>query len=90
MDQAGIDHSVKPGDDFDGYANGTWRKTAVIPADRASTGIFLQVFEKAEQRNAELIKAAAESKAPAGSNERKIADYYAWPTWIWPVSMPTA
>ncbi|WP_158881870.1 M13 family metallopeptidase [Rhodanobacter sp. L36] len=77
VDLAGIDHSVKPGDDFDGYANGVWRKTAVIPADRASTGIFLQVFNKAEQRNAALIKAAAASHAPAGSNERKIADYYA-------------
>jgi putative endopeptidase len=77
VDLAGIDHSVKPGDDFDGYANGKWRKTAVIPADRASTGIFLQVFNKAEQRNAELIKAAAAGHAPAGSNERKIADYYA-------------
>ncbi len=77
VDQAGIDHSVKPGDDFDGYANGNWRKTAVIPADRASTGIFLQVFNKAEQRNAELIKAAAAANAPAGSSERKIADYYA-------------
>jgi len=77
VDLAGIDHSVKPGDDFDGYANGNWRKTAVIPADRASTGIFLQVFNKAEQRNAELIKAAAAAKAPAGSNESKIADYYA-------------
>jgi putative endopeptidase len=77
VDRAGIDHSVKPGDDFDGYASGNWRKTAVIPADRASTGIFLQVFQKAEQRNAELIKAAAASNTPAGSNERKIADYYA-------------
>lgn len=77
VDLAGIDHAVKPGDDFDGYANGNWRKTAVIPADRSSTGIFLQVFQKAEQRNAELIKTAAASKAPAGSNERKIADYYA-------------
>ena len=77
VDLAGINHSVKPGDDFDGYANGNWRKTAVIPADRSSTGIFLQVFQKAEQRNAELIKTAAASKAPAGSNERKIADYYA-------------
>jgi putative endopeptidase len=77
VDLAGIDHSVKPGDDFDGYANGAWRRTAAIPADRASTGIFLQVFQKAEQRNAELIKAAAASKAPAGSNQREIADYYA-------------
>ena len=77
IDLAGIDHSVKPGDDFDAYANGAWLRTAVIPADRASTGVFLQVFNKAEQRNAELIKAATASKAPAGSNARKIADYYA-------------
>jgi putative endopeptidase len=77
LDLVGIDHAVKPGDDFDGYANGTWRKTAVIPADRSNTGIFLQVFEKAEQRNAALIKAAVASKSPAGSNQRKIADYYA-------------
>jgi putative endopeptidase len=77
VDLAGIDHHLKPGDDFDGYANGNWRKTAVIPADRASTGIFLQVFQTAEQRNAELIRAAAASNAPSGSNERKIADYYA-------------
>jgi putative endopeptidase len=77
VDLAGMDHSVKPGDDFDGYANGNWRKTAVIPPDRASTGIFLQVFNKAEQRNADLIKAAAAANAPAGSNESKIADYYA-------------
>jgi putative endopeptidase len=77
VDLAGMDHSVKPGDDFDGYANGNWRKTAVIPPDRASTGIFLQVFNKAEQRNADLIKAAGAANAPAGSNESKIADYYA-------------
>ncbi|KRE90949.1 peptidase M13 [Frateuria sp. Soil773] len=77
IDRAGMDTSVKPGDDFNGYANGGWAKTAVIPADRSSTGIFLQVFEKAEKRNAELIRAAAASKAAAGTNERKIADYYA-------------
>lgn len=77
IDLAGIDHSIKPGDDFDGYANENWRKTAVIPADRSSTGVFLQVFEKAEKRNAELIKTIAASKASAGTNQRKIADYYA-------------
>ncbi|MFC5582330.1 M13 family metallopeptidase [Rhodanobacter terrae] len=77
VDLAGMDRSVKPGDDFDGYANGNWRKTAVIPPDRASTGIFLQVFNKAEQRNADLIKAAAAAHAHAGSDESKIADYYA-------------
>jgi putative endopeptidase len=77
IDLAGIDHSIQPGDDFDGYANESWRKTAVIPADRSSTGVFLQVFEKAEKRNAELIKTIAASNALAGTSQRKIADYYA-------------
>ncbi len=76
VDLKGIDHAVQPGDDFDNYANGGWRKTAEIPADRASTGVFLEVFQKAEKRNAELIKAAGDSQAAAGSNQRLIADYY--------------
>ncbi|TCV93821.1 endothelin-converting enzyme [Luteibacter rhizovicinus] len=76
VDLAGIDRAVQPGDDFDGYANGHWQKTAVIPADRSSTGIFLQVFEKAEKRNAELVKAAGEGNPAKGSQARLIADYY--------------
>ncbi|MGN2249335.1 M13 family metallopeptidase [Frateuria sp. GZRe14] len=77
VDLAGMDHSVKPGDDFDNFANGTWRKNAVIPADRASTGIFLQVFQKAEKRNAQIIREAGAGHPAAGSDQRKIADYYA-------------
>lgn len=77
IDLAGIDKSVKPGDDFDQYANGAWRATAEIPADRSSTGIFLQVFQKAEQRTADLVKSITESNPAAGSDERRIADYYA-------------
>ena len=77
IDLAGIDKSVAPGDDFDQYANGTWRKAAEIPADRSSTGIFLQVFQKAEQRTAELVQSIAAGDPPAGSDERRIADYYA-------------
>ena len=77
VDLAGMDHSVKPGDDFDNFANGTWRKTAVIPADRASTGIFLQVFQKAEKRNAQIVREAGAGHPAAGSDQRKIADYYA-------------
>ncbi len=77
VDTAGMDRSVQPGDDFDGYANGNWRKTAVIPPDRSSTGIFLQVFEKAEKRNAQLIRELAAGHPAPGSNQQKIADYYA-------------
>ena len=77
VDLGGVDHEVKPGDDFFEYANGAWLKTAEIPADRSSTGTFFVVFKKAEQRTADLIKAAGASSPAAGSNPRKIADYYA-------------
>ena len=76
VDVAGIDKAVKPGDDFDSYANGGWRAKTEIPADRSSTGIFLQVFNVAEGRNAALIAEAAKANAAAGSDQRRIADYY--------------
>ncbi len=72
-----IDHAIKPGDDFFEYANGAWLKTAAIPADRSSTGAFFDVFEATEQHTAELIRGAGQANPPAGSNARKIADYYA-------------
>src|SRR5688500_3851292 len=77
IDLAGIDKSVKPGDDFDLYANGAWKKATEIPADRASLSTGFYVFEKAEKRNAELIQSLEKSNPAAGSDERRIADYYA-------------
>jgi len=75
IDLAGMDRQVKPGDDFDAYANGAWRRSVEIPPDRSSTGVFLQVFEKAEKRNAELIGDAGRQTGDADA--RRIADYYA-------------
>jgi len=77
IDLKGIDHSVKPGDDFFHYANGDWVKTTQIPADRSSTGTFLHVYELAEKQTSTLIRNIAQGHAAPGSNERKIADYYA-------------
>lgn len=77
VDLAGIDKSVQPGDDFDEYANGAWKKATEIPADRASLSTGFYVFEKAEKRNADLIQGLEKANPAAGSDERKIADYYA-------------
>jgi len=76
VDVAGLDKAVKPGDDFDEYANGGWRAKTEIPADRSSTGIFLQVFNVAEGRNAQLIAEAVKANAAAGTDQRRIADFY--------------
>ena len=77
VDLVGIDKSVKPGDDFDAYANGGWRKATAIPEDRSTTGSFVVLVELAEKRNAELLQSLEAAKPAAGSDARKIADYYA-------------
>lgn len=76
VDLAGLNKQVRPGDDFDEYANGGWRARTEIPADRSSTGVFLQVFNKAEANNAAIIKAALEADAAPGADQRRIADWY--------------
>ena len=68
--------SVKPGDDFEEYANGGWRKSAEIPADRASTGAGFEVFERAEKRNADLVREAVAGNPP-DTPRGMVAAYYA-------------
>src|SRR4051812_43292912 len=72
VDLAGIDRSVKPGDDFFRFANGSWIKSAQIPPDRNSLGVFADLNEASQERTIALIK-GMRADAPAGSNERKIA-----------------
>jgi putative endopeptidase len=77
LDLAGMDKSVKPGNDFYAFANGTWTKNTPIPPDRAAFGVFSILDEKANERTSKLIQDADKSNAAAGSEERKIADFYA-------------
>lgn len=77
LDLAGMDKAVAPGDDFYEYTNGAWLKTAVIPPDQSSTGIFDVLVELTDARVREIIETAAASAAPAGSEGRKIGDFYA-------------
>ncbi|MBH9536502.1 M13 family metallopeptidase [Novosphingopyxis sp. YJ-S2-01] len=76
IDLAGMDTKVNPGDNFYDYANGTWQKTAKIPADRSSTGVFLEVFNEAEKRNKALIEEIVQSKPMAGTDASRIAKFY--------------
>ena len=76
VDLAGIDRSVAPGDDFFAWSNGTWMKTAEIPADRSSWGVGGILTELTAKRTAGLIAEAAKANARAGSEARKIGDTY--------------
>ena len=76
LDAAGMDRAARPGDDFYRYANGTWLATMAIPPDRGSYGGFNIADEVATARLAELIGGDAAATAPAGSDLRRIGDFY--------------
>jgi len=72
-----FDRGVKPGDDFYLHAGGTWEKTTAIPEDRSYYGLDTVIADRAEDDLREIAEAAAGGNARAGSNERKVGDFYA-------------
>ncbi|UZK66969.1 M13 family metallopeptidase [Sphingomonas sp. M1-B02] len=58
FDTAGMDSSVRPGDDFYDYANGTWAKTTPIPADKSNFGSFNLLSDLSQERTQEILKQA--------------------------------
>ena len=60
------------------YANGTWLKETEIPADRSSFGVGA-IARPTSPRSARPTSSSRRHsrKAPAGSEARKIGDYYA-------------
>jgi putative endopeptidase len=71
-----MDRSTKPGDDFFGYANGAWARTATIPADQPLWGVGTMLVEEADGRTRDLLEKSGR-EAAAGSDARKAGDYYA-------------
>ena len=72
-----FDRSIRPGDDFYRYANGTWLRTATIPAGQPSYDTRAILVERTSQRVRELIQEAAAAHAVRGSIAQKVGDYYA-------------
>ena len=58
FDVAGMDRSVKPGDNFSKYANGTWERITPIPADKSNYGMFTALDDLSKSRTRELLDAA--------------------------------
>src|SRR6188474_651714 len=73
FDLAGMNTKVAPGRSFYQYANGAWLAATPIPADKSNYGMFTVLADKSEERTKEIILNAS---GPAGSEAKKIADYY--------------
>jgi len=77
VDLAGMDTSVKPGDNFFKYVNGKWVASTTIPADQTSYGAFLILRDLSEARvHGILDKWAADKTLKPGSDEAKVATVY--------------
>jgi putative endopeptidase len=75
LDVSGMDRTVKPGDDFFRYANGSWLKSTEIPPDRSSWSNGAMLGELTAKRTADLIQEAA--KGASSGEAKKIGDVYA-------------
>jgi putative endopeptidase len=73
--ESGVDAGVQPGDDFFAYANGEWLKATDIPAGKQRWDARSEIAETTRQRVVKLLADAG--AAPAGSSERKVADFHA-------------
>ena len=71
-----MDTSVKPGDDFFMYMNGTWIEQTEIPADKASYGGFRILRDDAQEDVKAIIEEAASGDFAKGSDEQKVGDLY--------------
>jgi len=57
LDTAGMNRSVRPGDDFYEFTNGTWAKNTQIPADKSNYGMFVALQDLSQKRVQELLEA---------------------------------
>jgi putative endopeptidase len=77
FDMSGRDLSVRPGDNFFDYADGTYVKNLVIPPDQSRYGAFNVLRDLSEQRtHAILEKAAADTTAGPSDPVAKAGAYY--------------
>ncbi len=71
-----MDTSVKPGDDFFAYMNGTWVKETEIPADKSRYGGFDILRDEAQDDVKVIIEESATGDFAKGSDEQKVGDLY--------------
>lgn len=76
IDLAGMDTSVRPGDDFFSYVNGTWVRETEIPADKASYSVFTALNDAAQDNVKLIIEESANGDFAKGTDEQKVGDLY--------------
>jgi predicted metalloendopeptidase len=74
--KAAMDTTVKPGDDFYGYANGSWMRTTEIPADRSSVGSHTIADQQTEKNLNAIIDELQKSDPGADTDGGRVKAFY--------------
>src|SRR5580693_5479138 len=77
VDVAGIDSSIKPGDNFFRFVNGRWYDTAKIADDQSGVGSysFMNIPQKLLLQN--ILDSVSKTQNTPGSIDQKVGDFYA-------------
>ena len=76
LDQTDFDTSLRPGDDFYGYACGGWVKKHPLPAAYSRYGSFDQLQENNAKRINGILAELQANTYEAGTIEQKLSDLY--------------
>jgi endothelin-converting enzyme/putative endopeptidase len=76
-DPAAMDSSVKPGDDFFAYVNGSWFKRTEIAPDRTFAGIDSVLNDQIDRDVRDIVQDMAKNPAESGRVGQQIGDFYA-------------
>ncbi len=77
VDLSARDTSVKPGDDFNRYANGTWYDRYELKPDEQRYSSFVELRYRSEERVKTIIEELASTDPAQGTLEQKVGDYFA-------------
>jgi putative endopeptidase len=77
VDLPGIDHSIKPGDNFFRFVNGKWYDTVEIANDQSGVGSysFLNIPQKKLLQS--ILDSVSGTRNTLGSVDQKVGDFYA-------------
>jgi putative endopeptidase len=77
VDVAGIDSSVRPGDNFFRYVNGRWYDTAKIADDQTGVGSYMFLNIPQQQLLQNILDSISKAQHSPGSLDQKVGDFYA-------------
>ncbi len=77
VELAGIDSTIRPGDNFFMHVNGKWYNSAEIDADQVGVGSYSFLNIPQKKLLEDILTEVSASEHPAGSIEQKVGDFYA-------------